>query len=86
LTLAETGRIFGYWERHPPVYQLVSIIAQMLGWKPRQRAAIETEADWAQQVASVPGIGVDSDPAAKALAGAAIYDFDELRRRYRAAN
>lgn len=34
--LEEAEEIFAYWEDAPPVYQVASIIAQMLGWKPRR--------------------------------------------------
>jgi hypothetical protein len=33
LYLDEAQETFAYWERNPPTYQMVSIIAQMLGWK-----------------------------------------------------
>lgn len=32
--LSDAEEIFVYWERHPPTYQMVSVIAQFLGWKP----------------------------------------------------
>lgn len=37
MTLEDAARIFDYWQDNPPTYQLVSIIAQMLGWEPPER-------------------------------------------------
>jgi len=82
MTLAEAEEVFGYWERHPPVYQLTSIIAQMLGWKP-SRATDDSAtgaADW-DSLAGMPGMGEGKSP----LAAAAVLDFDELRRQHAAA-
>lgn len=75
--LAEAEEIFRYWERHPPPYQMISIIAQMLGWKPRGRGS------------EVPG-GVDLARAGLAakrdlhdgFGHDVILDFEELKRKH----
>lgn len=31
--LAEAEEVFYYWQDHPPTYQMVDLIARMLGWE-----------------------------------------------------
>jgi hypothetical protein len=38
---AEAEEIFGYWEQSPPTYQLVGLIARMLGWEGPARELTE---------------------------------------------
>lgn len=35
--LDEAEEIFGYWQEHPPTYQMVDLIARMLGWEGPER-------------------------------------------------
>jgi hypothetical protein len=35
---SEAEEIFGHWEQSPPTYQMVGLIARMLGWEGPARA------------------------------------------------
>lgn len=37
-TLADVDDLFAYWRRHPPLSQLVGVIAQGMRWKPEPEA------------------------------------------------
>jgi hypothetical protein len=43
--LAEAAEIFTFWERHPPPYHTIAVIAQMLGWTPETRRSGDTAAE-----------------------------------------
>jgi len=46
MTIADVLRQFSYWRRRPPAGDLISIIAQFLGWKPPQPET--SQADFAE--------------------------------------
>ena len=35
MTLVDVNRLFAYWRARPAANDLINIIAQMIGWKPR---------------------------------------------------
>lgn len=83
MTMAEAGEIFSYWERNPPTYQLVAVIARMLGWKPDAAAAPDD--DSASTLADIAA----SPPPGLAVAGdlgmpEPLLDLDAFREKNRA--
>ena len=69
--LSEANEVFDYWVRFPPTYQLVALIARMLGWEPARSDEADAEppdfdlqisaemADAIGQAAGVPAPVVD---------------------------
>lgn len=84
--LAEAMEIFAYWERHPPVYQLVSIIAQGLGWKPAAASSAMPAATGSPTdniLAGAAKLGVAVTHGGDAGMPAPILDLDAFRERNR---
>lgn len=75
--LSEAEEIFAYWDRSPPVYQVVSLIAQMLGWKPQKHREVEPV-----DMAALAAAGFGEAASVNDGLGAAILDFEELKRKY----
>jgi len=75
--LSEADEIFGYWEQSPPTYQLVDLIARMLGWEGPARQAGEPP--------PMPEIPVDFAEAIGRAAGVPtpIVDLEAMRERNR---
>jgi hypothetical protein len=77
--LAEADEIFQFWKDSPPTYQLVALIARMLGWEPQPREIEGELPDW----------GVEMPPEVAEKMGQAvglpapIVSLDEMRERNR---
>lgn len=78
--LEEAHEVFEYWCDYPPTYQLVALIARMLGWEgPEQRS----------EPATVPDFSFDLDPdLAESIGQAAgvpapVVDLERMRERNR---
>jgi len=83
MTLAEAGEVFGYWERHPPTYQLVAVIARMLGWQPRPAERPGGGTSPADALANPPP-GVAIGRRGDIGMPAPVLDIEEFRERNRA--
>lgn len=53
VTLDDALELMAYWGRTPPLRELVSVIAQMLGWE--GPSYVPVEGDDAPGIANVPG-------------------------------
>lgn len=77
--LDESEEIFGYWEENPPTYQMVGLIARMLGWEGAKREGPAVEPP------PMPDIPVEIREALGKAAGVPtpIISIEEMRERNR---
>lgn len=80
MTVAEASVIFRYWEDHPPPYQVIDIIARILGWKGMPKQAPQQETNVANDLLQAGMVATDV-PVHAGL-GEPILDFEQLRRHY----
>lgn len=73
MTLRQVARLYRYWKKEPPTYQLMAVIARFLGWQPSARTLSSAKGDADPTTLLMSGIFAPAS-------GEVARDFAELAR------